>query len=234
MRLPIHDRVHVSMFAIDVAQAIFDQYNLLLMEFGIYKCEERAHFAEAKKKEPKARRSPAEALQHTPDSSEPTILIQRAEDLDKIRELIGKLKEIDPATAQIASYVGPEDKSRTYVHEALKMISRVRTMNGIFHIPLLDLDIATDEYPSDIVFPYIKDVAQLLGVGSGAVINSGKSYHLWGLDLMSKNAWYDFMFNALLLDRIDRRWVAHRLKDGQANIRISPKWAKMPRVAYVF
>ena len=223
-----------GMPAIDVARTIFAHYDLLLMEFATYQCEERPHFAEAKKKNPKARRSPAEALQHTPDSGEPVTLVQNITDFDKVLALMEGLKEISPPTTKIASYVDPNDRSRTYIHEALKLISRVRTKAGTCHIPLLDLDIATDEYESDIVFPYIKDVAGILGVGSGAIVNSGKPYHLWGLELMLKNAWYDFMYNALLLDRIDRRWVAHRLKDRQANIRVSPKWGQMPKVAYIF
>jgi len=164
----------------------------------------------------------------------PVTLVQNITDFDKVLALMEGLKEISPPTTKIASYVDPNDRSRTYIHEALKLISRVRTKAGTCHIPLLDLDIATDEYESDIVFPYIKDVAGILGVGSGAIVNSGKSYHLWGLELMLKNAWYDFMYNALLLDRIDRRWVAHRLKDRQANIRVSPKWGQMPKVAYIF
>lgn len=224
----------VGMPAIDLIKTLFITHSILLMEFVVYQCEEKPHFDEAKKKNPKARRSAADALQHTPDFVEPVTMVQCVDDFNKIRLLIDGLKKIEPKTASIASYLDPKEKSQIYIHEALKLISRVRTRNGIFHIPLLDLDIPTDEIASDLVFPYIKEVSQLLGVNSGAVVNSGKSYHLWGLDLMTVDAWHDFMHRVLLLDRIDRRWVGHRLLDGQANLRVSPKWGKMPVVAYVF
>ncbi|MBI2063707.1 MAG: hypothetical protein HYT65_01805 [Candidatus Yanofskybacteria bacterium] len=224
----------VGMNVVDLTQALFVAHSILLMEFVTYQCEEKPHFAEAKKKNPKARRSAANALQHTPDFVEPVTMVQCVDDFSKIRLLIANLKKIEPETTSVASYLDSKDKGQIYIHEALKLISRVRTRNGIFHIPLLDMDIPTDEIPYDLVFPYIKEVSQLLGVSSGVVVNSGKSYHLWGLDLMTVDAWHDFMHRALLLDRIDRRWVGHRLLDGQANLRVSPKWGKMPEVAYVF
>jgi hypothetical protein len=71
-------------------------------------------------------------------------------------------------------------------------------------------------------------------VGSGAIINSGMSYHGWGLELLTDDDWRRFMARALLLDRIDRRWVGHRLIDGQANIRVSEKRKLNPKVVYVF
>lgn len=234
-KMRIAEKIKQGMSALQVAKVLFDHYDILLLEFVVYQCEEKPHFAEVKKKKPKAQRRAAEALQHTPDFVEPVTVVQQLQDFHEVASLMNRLKKIEPETTTVASYIDdPKEKSQIYIHEAVKLISRVRTRNGIFHIPLLDLDIPTDEIPYDLVFPYIKEVSQLLGVSSGAVVNSGRSYHLWGLELMTNDEWHDFMHRALLLDRIDRRWVGHRLLDGQANLRVSPKWGKMPEVAYVF
>lgn len=224
----IADKVQVGMKAVDLAQALFEHHNVLLMEFIIYQCEEKPHFAEAKAKNPKAKRSVAKALQHTPDFTEPTIFIQKLDDFTEVRERLAGLKEINPDDIEIASYL--EDKERPRIHEAMKVVSRVKTRNGLYHIPLLDLDIPVDENGA----ASAQEVFTNLGVRSGAIINSGISYHGWGLELLTNDDWLKFMARALLLDRIDRRWVGHRLIDGQANIRISEKRGLVPEVVYVF
>lgn len=218
----------IGMEAIDLASNLFLYHSILLMEFVVYQCEEKPHFAEAKAKNPKAQRTVAQALQHTPDFTEPTIFVQKQNDFRDVRQRIANLKEVDPSTVQIASYVDGVEKPR--IHEAMKMISRVKTRDGIFHIPVLDLDIPVDENGAESA----KEVFTNLGVEHGAIINSGKSYHGWGLELLTDAEWRRFMARALLLDRIDRRWVGHRLLDGQANIRVSEKRGQVPRVVYSF
>lgn len=217
-----------GMPAIDVAQTLFRYHGILLMEFIVYICEEKPHFAEAKVINPKAKRSVAKALQHTPDFTEPTIFVQKCEDFAVVRERLANLREIDPDTVEIASYL--EGRERPRIHEAMKLVSRVKTRDGIRHIPLLDLDIPVDDGGPTLA----EQVFTNLGVGSGAIINSGASYHGWGLELLTDDDWRRFMARALLLDRIDRRWVGHRLIDGQANIRVSEKRGKIPEVVYVF
>jgi|SRR3989344_6785642 len=230
----IADKIKPGMDALSVAKVIFEHHNILLLNFRIYQCEEKPHFAEVKVKNPKARRSVAEALQHTSDFTEPLVVVQRIEDFANIESVLSNLKRIEPEKTTIASYIDPDEKEQIYIHEALKLTSRVETKDGSFHIPLLDLDISTDEIPHDFAFPYLREMSLHLGVNSGAIVNSGKSYHLYGLELMNNDAWKTFMVKAGLLDRIDRRWLAHRMLDKQANIRISPKWGKIPEVAYVF
>lgn len=224
------DKIDLGEKAIDLFQLIFKHYDLRHAEAVIYQCEERPHFDEAKKKNPRAKRSVASALQHTPDFSEPHIDIQSLFDFQEVRQTMSNLKQFDPLSREIASYVDKNDQSRTIIHEALKIVSRVRTTEGYFHIPLLDLDIPVEEgAPAS-----IEEVAKNLGISSGAVLDSGRSYHFWGLQLLTVEDWYRFMYRALLLDRIDRRWVGHRLIDGQANLRISEKRGKVPVVVHVF
>ena len=139
------------------------------------------------------------------------------------------LREMDSNQVALASYV-EAGSQKIRVHEALKAISKVKTIDGILHIPLLGLDIPVDENGVE----KIKEVALGLGIEHAAVLDSGRSYHFWGLELLSEEEWRKFMYRALLLDRIDRRWVGHRLIDGQANLRISEKSKCIPTVVHVF
>lgn len=227
--MTIADRIKPGIQALDLLEILYSFHDIRLLEIVRYICEEKPHFDEAKAKNPRAKRSVAKALQHTPDFVQPTHFIQQAESFTGVRKDMAELKEIDPNQVEIASYV-PEGDKRPRVHEALKVVSRVRTKNGVFHIPLLDLDIPVDEGGA----ASAEEVFVNLGIRSGAVLDSGKSYHAWGLELLPDKDWHDFMYKALLLDRIDRRWVGHRLIDGHANLRISEKRKKVPTVVHVF
>lgn len=225
----IAERIKPGMQALEVVELLFVHYEIKLLEIVKYLCEEKPHFDETKAKNPSAKRSVAKALQHTPDFVEPTFFIQKIGELETLKLALANLKEIDPHQVEVASYV-PAGEDRPRIHEALKVVSRVRTKNGFFHFPLLDLDIpVTESGPAS-----AEEVFTNLGVHSGAVLDSGRSYHAWGLELLSENEWQIFMHRALLLDRIDRRWIGHRLIDGQANLRISEKRGKVPIVVHVF
>lgn len=225
----ISELVRPGMDALGVVRKLFVYHKILFLEFIIYQCEEKPHFAEAKTINPKAKRTVAQALQHTPDFAEPTLVVQNFSDFELIKNRLATLKELDPKTLEIASYLSDDDK-KIRVHEAMKVVSRVRTVNGIFHIPILDLDIPVGENGMETA----AEVFINLGVKHGAIINSGASYHGWGLELLTDDAWRKFMARALLLDKIDRRWVGHRLIDGQANLRVSEKRGKLPTVEFVF
>ena len=228
-KLAVAEHVKIGTDALALLEVIFNFYDLQLAEVVKYQCEEKPHFAEAKTINPKAQRSVRNALQHTPDFVEPSIFIQKPDDFNLVRLAMDELKEIDHKKVVVTSYTDkPNEKIR--IHEALKAISKVKTRDGIFHIPLLDLDIPVDEDG----IQKIEEVSFGLKIEHGAVLNSGRSYHFWGLKLLSEEKWRKFMYQALLLDRIDRRWVGHRLIDGQANLRISEKSGRIPVVVHVF
>lgn len=73
-QIAIAEHVKPGLFALDLLEIIFGFYDLKLAEVVNYLCEEKPHFDEAKKLNPKAQRSVAKALQHTPDFMEPSIL----------------------------------------------------------------------------------------------------------------------------------------------------------------
>lgn len=216
------------LLSVNVFRSIFEFYELKLAEVVKYQCEEKPHFDEAKRLNPKAQRGVEKALQHTPDFTEPSIFIQKPEDFNLVFQALNNLQEIDSRTVEVVSYV--ENSQPIRIHEALKAISKVKTRIGIFHIPLLDLDIPVDENGIE----KIREISFGLGIKHAAILNSGRSYHFWGLELLSEEEWRRFMYKALLLDKIDRRWIGHRLIDGQANLRISEKGGKIPVVVETF
>lgn len=233
-------RVTVGMEALDLFELIFRHYDLRRAEVVKYKCEEKPHFDEVKKKDPTAKRSVKSALQHTSDFCEPSIILCDEYDFAKVRREMANLKEIDPRNEKIASYMKDAGEG-IIIHEALKAVSRVRTTDGDCHIPFLDLDIPVEESGPASIREVIEALNEIkfndekkIHLRAGAVLDSGKSYHFWGLELIPDHEWQEFLQRVLLLDRIDRRWVGHRLIDKQANLRISQKRGKVPKVVQVF
>ena len=217
------------MNAVDLVKYIFKVKELTLLEVVKYHLEEKPHFAEAKKLNPKAKRTVAKALQHTPDFNNPIVSFHNEAELIDLNATLSRLKDIDLGQVEVTSYLEKKDE-KIWVHEALSVVSRVRTRNGYCHIPLLDMDLPIDEAGTG----EAEEVARGLGINSGAIIDSGKSYHFWGLDLLSENQWRTFMYRALLLDRVDSRWIGHRLIDGHASLRISQKRGVAPTVVHIF
>lgn len=131
--------LRVGMRAVDLVEYIFHIKKLRLLEVVKYRLEEKPHFDEAKKLNPKAERSVAKALEHTPDFKNPMLFLQ-PEEFWRLREELAGLKDIDSSTIEVASYLEKPDE-KIHIHEALSVTSRVRTLGGIYHIPLLDLDL---------------------------------------------------------------------------------------------
>src|SRR3989344_1656377 len=222
-------RLEVGMEAVDLVKYIFTNKQLTLLEVVKYVLEEKPHFAEAKKLNPKAKRTVSKALQHTPDFRNPIVSFHNQDELIDLTAILSRLRDVDQTAVQVTSYLDkPEEK--IWVHEALSVVSRVRTEYGYCHIPLLDMDLPIAEASAD----EAEEVARGLGINSGAIVDSGKSYHFWGLDLLSENQWRTFMYRALLLDRVDSRWIGHRLIDGHASLRISQKRGVAPTVVHIF
>ena len=222
-------RLEVGMEAVDLVKYIFTNKQLTLLEVVKYVLEEKPHFAEAKKLNPKAKRTVSKALQHTPDFRNPIVSFHNQDELIDLTAILSRLRDVDQTAVQVTSYLDkPEEK--IWVHEALSVVSRVRTEYGYCHIPLLDMDLPIAEASA----AEAEEVARGLGINSGAIVDSGKSYHFWGLDLLSENQWLTFMSRALLLDRVDSRWIGHRLIDGHASLRISQKRGVAPTVVHIF
>ncbi len=225
----IYGNVVVGMEAADLVKYIFLTKGLTQLDVVKYALEEIPHFAEVKGKNPKAKRPISNALQHKSDFEGTIISFHHQVDIDYLKGLLSNLRDIDQGQVQIQGYLEKPDQ-KVWIHEALTVLSRVRTRQGYFHIPLLDMDLPINEAgPND-----AEEAVRGLGIQHGAILNSGKSYHFWGLELLSEVEWKTFMYRALLLDRVDSRWIGHRLLDGHANLRISQKRGQVPIVEHVF
>jgi hypothetical protein len=87
------------------------------------------------------------------------------------------------------------------------------------HIPMLDFACSVGDENRALVVSAI----ELLNVGGGYLLVSGRSYHFYGAKLLSSSAVSQFLGRALLLAHIvDHRWIAHQLIRGYCSLRISP------------
>ena len=73
-------------------------------------------------------------------------------------------------------------------------------------------------------------IAYLLGTfcrGRGFLLESGRSYHYYGLQLLADEEWPAFLGRCLLMSGFaDDRYIGHQLVDGHCVLRLSPGVAK--------
>ena len=106
--------------------------------------------------------------------------------------------------------------------------SRVWVRRGwtqrLYHIPMID-------FGSDINDQDINRLVELsddFGCDEFEIFNSGRSFHFYGLTLLTQRQWTRFMGRILLLNipgasnLVDTRWVGHRLMAGYSALR----WTK--------
>jgi len=119
--------------------------------------------------------------------------------------------QILPALRQLEDDVTPG--------KMLAISSLVELRNGeIRHIPMLDLHYAAS---STNLRMTISAVNALRPRSRGFLLQSGKSYHYYGFELLSSEELVAFLASAILLGPIiDRRWVAHQLIEGACALRI--------------
>lgn len=100
---------------------------------------------------------------------------------------------------------------------------------GVRHIPMIDFNCVPS--PESLVF--VKTALHEVGQRRGVVLNSGRSYHYYGLQLLSEEDWRRFLGRCLLLaPPVDVRYVAHRLIDGYCVLRVSAN-SRKPKVPSV-
>jgi hypothetical protein len=102
---------------------------------------------------------------------------------------------------------------------AMGVSSRVRVRNGeTLHIPMIDLTCGK----SDDNLRTLVRVFHEIGQSQGLLLDSGRSYHYYGLNLLNERSWLQFMGRSLLLTPlVDTRYIAHRLVDDYGRLRIS-------------
>ena len=86
------------------------------------------------------------------------------------------------------------------------------------HIPLLDFRCRRSrENLARVVL-----AMRAIDSGGGVILNSGNSYHYYGLSLLTNREWREFVGKCLLVESlVDVRNLGHCLIDGEAALRIS-------------
>jgi hypothetical protein len=105
---------------------------------------------------------------------------------------------------------------------ALAVCSKVRLQTGeSMHVPMMDFACPCSDGNARAVAKMLK----IIGQDEGIIAESGRSYHFYGISLLTHERWIDFMAKAMLFaPYVDPRYVAHRLADGQCRLRIySPR-----------
>ncbi len=114
-----------------------------------------------------------------------------------------------------------EQKEQDYLTICSKVILSDGSIN---HIPLLDFHIPVNE-KNEII---CEAVIRTLGL-KGFLLNSGKSYHFYGMNLIEETSLIDMLSHSLLFAPIiDRSWIAHQLIEKKCSLRISKKYSRLP------
>ena len=120
---------------------------------------------------------------------------------------------------------------RGLYEEQLVGITSIVTVNGnrTAHIPMMDFACPTSPKNLATLEALLKESGQC----SGFILQSGRSYHFYGTQLLLETAWRVFMGRCLLMEGFtDYRYVGHQLVEGRCVLRISTSHLK-PRLPLV-
>jgi hypothetical protein len=89
------------------------------------------------------------------------------------------------------------------------------------HIPMID-------FKCKITRANLRRIRQsLLEIGQkGLVLQSGRSFHFYGLTLLREKEWIKFMGDSLLIKQCDSRWIGHSLLERRCNLRFTTNTLK--------
>lgn len=110
------------------------------------------------------------------------------------------------------------DKYLTFSSEVILLDGSVK------HFPLFDFHIPVSDKNEAIC----EAVLGALGL-KGFLLNSGKSYHFYGINLIDEPSLINLLSRSLLFAPIiDRSWIAHQLIERKCSLRISKKYSCLP------
>lgn len=156
-----------------------------------------------------------------------SFFVQEALRHDPVREFSGRFEiPVTPLTPEfLQAYIDelPDGK-------ALALCSKCKLRDGSdAHIPMMDFRCQ----PSPENLERIKEVLAALDQRNGAILESGRSYHFYGFNVMDQGEWVEFLARCLLLHPFtDSRYIAHRLIGGTCALRITATKLK-PKIPIV-
>lgn len=115
----------------------------------------------------------------------------------------------------------------------LALCSLCKLQDGsLGHIPMMDFHCP----PNACHLQLIQAALARLGQRKGAILESGRSYHYYGFQVLTDQEWRSFLGACLLLmPYTDTRYIAHRLISGACVLRITETERKryVPRIAAI-
>ncbi|WP_374948156.1 hypothetical protein [Mucilaginibacter sp.] len=158
------------------------------------------------------------------DSFNVSLFHTKLEDLSFLREVKfhNKIKKTYSITrATVANFLVDQQAVDMY----LTFCSKVTFADGkIKHFPLLDFHIPVSAANENICIGVLKALKL-----KGFLLDSGKSYHFYGKELLEQEELISLLATALLFAPIiDRAWVAHQLIERKCSLRISKKYERLP------
>lgn len=132
-------------------------------------------------------------------------------------------------------------REKMSINEEIAFHSRLYIGSGwneqVMYLPFVDFKSELDDY----ALRKIAQVTRELECEEAYLVNSGRSFHLYALKLLTPDAWIRFMGRILLLnlphkpELVDCRWVGHRLVAGYGALRWTKntrQYIAEPRVVY--
>jgi hypothetical protein len=101
--------------------------------------------------------------------------------------------------------------------------------NKKMHIPMIDFHIPMSKNNLEITKEVILSMNQ-----SGFILESGKSYHFFGNNLLTNSELEKFLYHVLLFSPItDKNWIAHQLIEKSCNLRFNKKNGYLPKLVAI-
>ena len=122
----------------------------------------------------------------------------------------------------------------------LAISSLVETKDGLKHIPMMDFDILKGEEGLEILLRRLYKSQ----ISEGWILETGRSYHYYGQNLLTEDEWLDFLARCLLTSEVrsrdnivqvaDTRYIGHALRRRDCSLRLTTRDDKtfIPRVIY--
>jgi hypothetical protein len=123
-------------------------------------------------------------------------------------------------------------KSDIDERDALGILSKVDAVTDYkeLHIPMMDFCCSVSVENMKI----IKKALWEIGEREGVLLESGRSYHYYGLSLLTPKEWVKFLSKCLLLTGlVDPRYIGHSLLENSCCLRISTTTTNKPHLPEV-
>jgi len=154
------------------------------------------------------------------DSFNVNLFEQDISDFDFLKEINFQNEPINIIKYSREDFIKNNIDFQTYTGLSSSVISEKSNL----HIPLLDFHIP----PSNANQQLCSEILVHLNL-KGYLLNSGKSYHFIGSDIIDFKSLQNLLFNALLFSPIvDKSWIAHQLIQKYCCLRVSKKYERLP------